>query len=774
MSHRPSSFSSVAVLVAAVVLTGGCSKSKPKVEPVAGDRSFAVVFSSLNFGNIEPCACNNRTQGGFPRRATTMKKLRNEHKALLSVDSGDSLFAERFTLPEEVYMPQAKVKAKEIARAFVKCGLDAFVFGELDLRAGSNFLRDVARDTGLPIVAANVFDKNSGEPVFERYKIFDLDGVKVAVIGLVSPQLKQMSSAVEPDGTHKIMAEPEVRNLEDLCDGDIRIDDPIEVATSLVAELRPQVHLVCILSHLPPKVSKSLPASVPGVDFVFGSHKANNEVFGSVENGGLYLASPTRGIAIGLCEFDVRNGSLMFADHTNFEKDQARLPTLVEWRDQIKTQYGTEKPEDLEAIDQRLAVRMAGYQQKIREVEELTRRAAETNESSFVVTQIVLDEKVTNDPEVEELVRSYRRSLKNVYDPADQATSPLIALVAGEPHVVTDEACRTCHQEQHDFWSSTKHGHAWQTMIDYDAQYDLDCITCHTVGYMTPGGFDRPDRVQRIIDSQQHGYANVQCENCHGPGSNHSDSFGFLDETSIKGKSNTMDCERCHNHNHSPSFKRETYVPRASCPPVDSSDPVARGLLARLLETSKKQLSNPENAQKAYSASVELSMRLGQFEEARALAEEGFAKFPAVRRLKVASARALDALGRTSEAITSLNALYQEPENDRNKQVIHALVDLLLHGRDVTVRDPNAAVALCDWVLNGLAGKEIEWARLRAEALYAAGKRTDAKSYLKKVAGSSPEFAGELADILQRWRRETDAVEEYRCPPPMSAPPAMN
>ncbi len=772
MSVR-SPFVLIAFAVTSVAaLFASCSKSAKVAPPVTGDHSFAVVFSQLNFGNIEPCSCNNRTQGGFPRRATLLKEIREKHQHVLSVDAGDSLFAERFDIPEATYMPQAKAKAREIAVAFVKCGLDAYVFGELDLRAGSKFFKSVVKESGLPVLAANVVDAASGERVFDAYKIFDVGGVKVAVIGLVSPQLKQMGSVVAPDGSQKFAAANEARDLADLCDDkEWRFEEPIPVAQELVNKLRGEANIVCILSHLPPKVAKSLPATVQGVDFVFGSHKPNNDVVHSVEHGGLFLGAGSRGVAIGLAEFTVRNGSLMFSDHTQIEKDRKAMPQVIAWRDEIAKQYGSDDPDRLEQIDEKIAVRMAGYADKIAKFEALTKQAESTAESWFNVTSLHLDEKVADDPELATLVRNYRKGLKNLYRADDTTRAPELEPTAGQAHVVTDQACAKCHQQQYDFWHDTKHGHAWQTMIEYDAQYDLDCIVCHTVGYMQPGGFDRPDRVAQILEGRDLNFENVQCENCHGMGSNHAENFGFLDESAITAHSSMMGCERCHDRHHSPSFKRETFVPRVSCPPIDPADPVTRGLFAQMQEAMKKQLSNADRAQRAYPAYVDLCLRLGRNEDALATADEGYEKFPQIRRLRVASARALDAMGRTGDALARLNDLYNDAENAKNPLIIREMVDLLLHGRDISRRSPDEAIQLCDWALTGLGFKESSWARLRAEALYATGKRKEARSYIRKIAGQSDEFAGELSDMLARWKRETDAREEYRAPGPIQTPP---
>jgi hypothetical protein len=75
------------------------------------------------------------------------------------------------------------------------------------------------------------------------------------------------------------------------------------------------------------------------------------------------------------------------------------------------------------------------------------------------------------------------------------------------------ELCARCHQDEFEQWKTTSHSLAWQTLVDAKKDATPDCVPCHVVGFKQPGGFHNqgatPDRV------------NVQCENCHGMGTEH-------------------------------------------------------------------------------------------------------------------------------------------------------------------------------------------------------------------------------------------------------------
>jgi predicted CXXCH cytochrome family protein len=73
--------------------------------------------------------------------------------------------------------------------------------------------------------------------------------------------------------------------------------------------------------------------------------------------------------------------------------------------------------------------------------------------------------------------------------------------------------CLVCHADQHALWTGTLHAGAMQTLLDSGTSDLVSCFPCHTVGFGKPSGFVDLEKTPQL--------ANVQCEVCHGPGSNH-------------------------------------------------------------------------------------------------------------------------------------------------------------------------------------------------------------------------------------------------------------
>jgi len=140
------------------------------------------------------------------------------------------------------------------------------------------------------------------------------------------------------------------------------------------------------------------------------------------------------------------------------------------------------------------------------------------------------------------------------------------AAAAGDPTAgasyVGEAKCKKCHFKQHRTWKkNVKYPHfkAWDTLKPHFKGADQKddnghlCISCHVTGFgeADRGGF-------KDVESSAH-LLGVQCEACHGPGSNHVKSGEKLkaekrkkykpgEKTNIN--RNVTSCASCHNPHH--------------------------------------------------------------------------------------------------------------------------------------------------------------------------------------------------------------------------------
>ncbi|MBI5468028.1 MAG: hypothetical protein HY891_02755 [Deltaproteobacteria bacterium] len=108
-------------------------------------------------------------------------------------------------------------------------------------------------------------------------------------------------------------------------------------------------------------------------------------------------------------------------------------------------------------------------------------------------------------------------------------------------------SCAECHPPFLESWKRTRHAGAFRSLEDAGKSRDPECVKCHSTGYGEEGGF--------YSATSTPGLANVQCEQCHGPGRGHLSDYAV--PMSPVGESV---CLRCHTGENSPDFDFKTYL----------------------------------------------------------------------------------------------------------------------------------------------------------------------------------------------------------------------
>ncbi len=168
----------------------------------------------------------------------------------------------------------------------------------------------------------------------------------------------------------------------------------------------------------------------------------------------------------------------------------------------------------------------------------------------------VLGPEVGEKPEILALTKSFedafndflRKKDKERQVEADQNRLQGGSAEASVDHYVGDEVCQRCHQAEYDQWKTTKHAQAWQTLVDQKKDATPECVKCHVVGYEQPGGFHTVGDAAKL--------SNVQCENCHGMGTQH-EAYPAQARRITEAT-----CRQCHTKDTSPEFDFATYWPR--------------------------------------------------------------------------------------------------------------------------------------------------------------------------------------------------------------------
>ena len=130
---------------------------------------------------------------------------------------------------------------------------------------------------------------------------------------------------------------------------------------------------------------------------------------------------------------------------------------------------------------------------------------------------------------------------------------------------VPSKKCAPCHRQIYDFWKTTQHAHAFETLVKSNRDADLNCWACHTVGFREDTGFRNPIATPDLVD--------VGCQNCHlkdlrrHPKSDRPASTQAARFNQFRGNlTQSWHCQRCHVPHRSPSYEPKSYLKRIACP----------------------------------------------------------------------------------------------------------------------------------------------------------------------------------------------------------------
>jgi len=482
--------------IAAVALIGSVfGRAAELKEPSANQRTAVVFVSADLLGYLGPCGCSEAMRGGIDRAAEQIAQARAANPNLLYIDGGDALFGRRELSPVEI--PQETLKAKTIAQAFKLSGLATRAVGELDDARGPAFRKSL-----------KLLEQPSGS-----FRLFDQLGLKVAIVAARSErELVSASSRARQNGAQIVLAlyDQTIEEAQKIS-ANPDLEATVLFATRLLNELDGEENRL-VRGRVPVARIQSKGRSLARLDISHGQPGAHFELQKTSEDREREISS-----------LDQRLELL---------KKELNMPGLGK---EIK---GLKQAKFDELVNRREAIAATALP------------SAEGN--AFAVRFIPLEPTLPSNPEVKALIDRYQREVGKLNLAwARKHGKDCPRPEPGEAAYVGNEACRECHADAFPVWQKSKHAHAYQTLADQGRQYDLSCIGCHVIGYGKPGGVCRIDRVE--------GRKDVGCENCHGPGSIHSDN---PDSQNILAKPGKADCVRCHNPENSSHFDFSTYLPQ--------------------------------------------------------------------------------------------------------------------------------------------------------------------------------------------------------------------
>ncbi len=226
-------------------------------------------------------------------------------------------------------------------------GYDAMTPGNHDFNFGSQRLVELARMLNFPVLSANLLDKDQKQYIFRPYKSYEFNGVKVAVVGLTTPETAYKTNPL---------------NVQE-----VSFTNPIDAAKSLVPKLRATHDVVIGLMHMgidksSVMTSEQIAKAVPGFDLVIDGHSHSVLPKGLKVGKTLICQTGWHGYALGRVELVVKDHKLRkvqasLLDREGVEKlaqkpDEGVAQALQEINLQVEKEKNTlvaESPRELSA-----------------------------------------------------------------------------------------------------------------------------------------------------------------------------------------------------------------------------------------------------------------------------------------------------------------------------------------------------------------------------------------------------------------------------------------
>ena len=173
-------------LAAAIGLAGGvcCSVSAEEEE------THAVILATSDLhGNICGFSYEDNAEtsnNGMARLYTYIKQVREENPIVFLVDAGDDI---QGTIMTDDIANKAPDNEHPVIAAMNYMGFDAMTLGNHEFNWGIETMKKILGQAEFPVLGANILDQRGNYVTGDGWTIIDRGGVKLAVIGVCTPDI---------------------------------------------------------------------------------------------------------------------------------------------------------------------------------------------------------------------------------------------------------------------------------------------------------------------------------------------------------------------------------------------------------------------------------------------------------------------------------------------------------------------------------------------------------------------------------------------------------
>ena len=194
-----------------------------------GEKHITIIGTSDTHGNIWGYSYEDMKESsadGLARISTYVNEVRRENPNTILVDAGDTI--QGTILTDDLYSKSANPHPVVAAMNYMK--YDAWTLGNHEFNWGVDNLKVVMKQSNAPVLAANI--KNADGSLFtgNAYTIVERGGVKVAIIGVDTPNIPRW------DGTKNGVA-------------DLKFESMADAVAAAVKEIGSKADVIMVSAH---------------------------------------------------------------------------------------------------------------------------------------------------------------------------------------------------------------------------------------------------------------------------------------------------------------------------------------------------------------------------------------------------------------------------------------------------------------------------------------------------------------------------------------------
>ena len=233
-----------------------------------------------------------RPAGGYARIATVLKEIRAESPGrVLFIDGGDTFHG---TYPAIQSKGRALVPVMNALKPAAMTAHWEFAYTPMGFKA-------LTRELRYPMLATNVFEKESHRRFFDGYTVMEMAGLRIGVIGIASNIVDKTMPPQFSEGVY-------------FTDGREELPETIRVLRE-----QEKVNLIVLNSHLGYPQDMQLMAETPGIDIDLSAH-THHRLEQAVRQGtALVVQSGSQGSFLTRLDLTLENGKIVDYRHRLIE-----------------------------------------------------------------------------------------------------------------------------------------------------------------------------------------------------------------------------------------------------------------------------------------------------------------------------------------------------------------------------------------------------------------------------------------------------------------------